>query len=458
MTSVGFVPRTPRVRPVSVPPANAFPHRRRLGLALLAVALCAAGVAVGTAVPPGPAGGVGPPTAADACAPGWVTAWQAAAQPAPAAVLPEGATTMRMVVQPQVTGTQVRVRLSNEFGTTPLVVGTVSAARSDGAAGLVPGSVRPVTFGGRAGVVIPPGSRAVSDPVPVVAEVGVPLAVSIHLPVRPEVLTRHAVALQTSYLSRTGDVALVAEGAAFETAVPSWLVLTGVDVLAPRPVNAVVAVGDSITDGIGSPSDADERWSDALVERLARVGGTSRMAVLNAGISRNQLLVDDPVVLGESPLTRFDRDVIAAAGATDVVLHIGTNDIAAGRSADEVIAGLQRFTDRAHAGGKRVFLTTITPSDAGAHGTREANATREAVNLWVRTHGRDDADGVFDFATAVADPARPSRLAPAFDAGDGLHLSAAGYRALAGSVDPGRLSGSPCLADSTPVRVLVSGS
>ena len=143
-------------------------------------------------------------------------------------------------------------------------------------------------------------------------------------------------------------------------------------------------------------------------------------------------------------------------GATDVVLHIGTNDIAAGRSGPEIVDGLVRFAGLARAAGMRVFLTTITPSDAGPHGTVRAAAARDAVNRWVREQGAEHADGVFDFAAAVADPARPDRLLGRYDSGDGLHLSEAGYRALADAVDVTRLSGSPCLADRSPARVALS--
>jgi lysophospholipase L1-like esterase len=388
-------------------------------------------------------------TSTPGCAPGWVAAWHAAAQPVPADPALAGRT-LRMVVVPQVTGSQVRVRLSNAYGTTPMQVGTVSAAWSDGAAGLVPGTVRPAAFAGQPGVTVAPGAEVVSDPVALVSEAGRPLAVSIVLATPPDVLTQHAVALRTSYLSRPGDAAMAADGAAFDTPVTSWMVLTGVEVLAPRPVNAVVTIGDSITDGVGA--GAEERWSDALSRRLTAAGGPSVMSVLNAGISRNQLLADAPLEDGDSPMARYDRDV---AGASDVVLHIGTNDIAAGRSADEIVAGMVRFAERARAAGTRVVLTTITPSATGAHGTPQAVATRDAVNTWVRAHGAEHADGVADFATAVADPAQPARLAPAFDSGDGLHLSAAGYRALADALDPSLLTGSPCL-DGGPSRVLVS--
>jgi len=390
-------------------------------------------------------------TPAGACRPSWSTGWQAAAQPGPAQPGLAGAT-VRMVVHPQATGSEVRLRLSNLYGTTPLAVGAVTAARSDGAAGLVLGTARPVPFGGKQAVVIPPGAEVVSDAVPLVAEAGSPLAVSLFLPAVPQMITQHY-AMQAAYLSGRGD-ATFGDASAFGPQLPSSVVLTGVDVRAPRPVNSVVAVGDSITDGMGAAQG--QSWPDVLGARLVEAGGSTTMAVLGAGISGNRLLADSGPQHGDVPLARFDRDVSAAGGATDVVLSIGTNDIAAGRTAADIAAGLQSFAERARAAGKRVFLTTVTPSEAGAHGTPAAVATRHELNAWVREQGPAYADGVFDFAAAVADPARPSRLAPAFDAGDGLHLSAAGYRALAAAVDPAQLSGSPCLAGNPPARVLVA--
>jgi lysophospholipase L1-like esterase len=400
--------------------------------------------------------------AAAACGPTWVTAWQAAMQPGPPPRAVAGGGTLRMVVRPQVAGAQIRVRLSNVYGSAPLTVDAVSAARAgggppDGSAheravvaggsgGAAAAAVEPVTFGGRAATVIPPGAEAVSDPVPVSA--AGPLAVTIAVPALPDVVSEHPVALQTSWLAP--------RGAALGTPTTSWLLLSGLDVLAPRPVHAVVAVGDSITDGVGTAPDADARWTDVLAARLTAAGGDATMTVLNAGISRNELLADG--VGGPPPQARFAGDVTGALGATDVVLNIGTNDIAAGRDAAAIEAGLVRFTDAAQAAGKRVFLTTITPSTAGTHGTPQAVATRNAVNTWIRTQGRAHAAGLVDFAAAVADPAHPDRLAPAADAGDGLHLSAAGYRALAAAVPVAALSGSPCLAEDPATLALSATS
>jgi lysophospholipase L1-like esterase len=392
---------------------------------------------------------------AEACDPAWVTAWETSPQAVPP-TQPLGGRTLRMIVHPQVAGSQVRIRLSNRFGSVPLPLGPVTAARAAAGAALVSGTVRPVTFRGASATSVPPGAELVSDPVPVPSEPGHPIAVSLVLPQTPAVVAEHPVALQTSYLSGPGDASRDDGGAAFTTQVGSWLVLTGVDVLAPHPVNAVVAMGDSITDGVGSGADTDTRWSDALSDRLARRGGPAAMAVLNAGISRNELLADRGRDGGDAPLARFGREVADVPGATDVVLHIGTNDIAAGRSAQEIVDGLVRFAAAARAANRRVFLTTITPSDNGEHGTPRARAVRDAVNRWVRERGRYHADGVFDFATAVADPNDPARLLGRYDAGDGLHLSEAGYRALAGAVDVTRLTGSPCLGARSTGRVALA--
>ncbi len=436
-----------------VPPR--VPSRRRSLPALAATigAVAVAGLVVGLV---GFRGAPSPPRLApgDACGPAWVTAWQAAMQPGAAPHGVQGAT-LRMIVRPRATGAQVRVRLSNAYGTAPLSVDAVSAARSAGGAALVPGTVQPVTFGGRGATVIPAGGTAVSDAVSVVADTATPLAVTISMPQLPPVVSEHPVALQTSWLARR-DLLPGAAGRAFGVPLTSWFVLSGVDVLTPRPVHAVVAVGDSITDGVGTAPDADARWTDALAGRLAAAGGGATMAVLNAGISRNELLADTAVG-GDTPQDRYARDVAAAVGATDVLLNIGTNDIAAGRDAAAIEAGLARFAEAARAAGKRVFLTTITPSAVGDHGTPAAVATRDAVNAWVRVHGREHASGVVDFAAAVADPAHPERLDRGADAGDGLHLSAAGYRALAAAVPVNALTGSPCLADSAPASVALSG-
>ena len=253
--------------------------------------------------------------------------------------------TLRLIVRPQLTGSEVRIRLSNAYGDAPLVIGAASVARVDGRRRGV-GHAAAVTFDGRPRVTIPAGQDLVSDPVPLVVEAGRALAVSIHLSSAPA--GRHGAPGRPADLLPVRARRLHPDAGRRTVRHPDQL-LAG----AHRPrraaararANAVVAVGDSITDGFGSKVNADQRWTDALARRLADAGGPATMAVLNAGLSANQLLADDPQRAGVAPIDRFERDVAAVAGATDVVLHIGTNDIAAGRSVDEITAGLQHFAE-----------------------------------------------------------------------------------------------------------------
>jgi len=388
-------------------------------------------------------------TAEPQCAPHWVAAWNASPVAASADAGPDrpevGGRSLRMIVRPSVAGTQIRLLLSNRYGAQPLELRSVSA----GLAGVGPALASPavaVTFSGQPTGRVPAHDVLVSDPVPVSVSPASELAVSMFVPGQPAVVSEHPWALRTSYLSDPGDIAGSVDGSGFDHPVSSWLVLTGVDVQTARTTNAVLLMGDSITDGVGSSPNTDRRVSDDLAQRLATLGGAEKMAVLNAGISGNRLLADYPSWAGEPALNRLGWEVVGRPGVTDVILHAGTNDLAAGASARSVVDGMVQFVDEAHRAGLRVFLTTITPADTGPHGTAAAVAARQEVNDWVRSQGRSHADGVFDFAAAVADVSRSSRLVASFDAGDGLHLSDSGYEALANAVDPTVLSGSRCLA------------
>lgn len=380
--------------------------------------------------------------APSSCGPSWVTGWHAAQQSVPGDQL--AGRTLRMQARPRIDGTQVRLRLSNRYGSGSLVIGAATVAR--GGAGPSATAVVPVGVGGRRDIAIPAGREVLTDPVPVAVTEGAPLAVSLYLAEVPTRISSHPVAVQTAFLSGPGDATDAAGGAGFDTTLQSWPVLAGVEVLAGRPAAAVVLVGDSIVDGVGSTPDGQDRLTDALATRLRVAGGDRTMTVLNAGLSRNQLLDDDPRDGGDSPLTRLDTDVAGAPAARDVLLQAGTNDIEAGATAPEIVEGLARFADAVRASGRRALLATIPPSTLSVRGAPQGVAVREQVNDWVRTRSAPHADGVVDFAAAVADPSDPRRLRAAFDSGDGLHPSPAGYRALADAVPVPALSGSPCRA------------
>jgi lysophospholipase L1-like esterase len=360
----------------------------------------------------------------------WVTAWAASPQAA------RGAggfshQTIRDVVFMSAGGDAVRLVLTNAYGTTALRVGQVTVAVAGAGAAIVPGSVRPVTFGGRATVAIPAGAQAVSDPVLMRVPALRDLAVSIYLPARTAAPTMHVDSQQYTWASAAGDHAAAVSAAAFPVARKSWFILSGVLVSGSRASGTVVALGDSITDGAHSTFGANARWPDDLARRLGSRPGPT-LSVADEGIAGDRLLGGSPAFPGA--LTRFDRDVLARPGVRDIIVLIGINDIGfrAGVGARAIITGYEQLITQAHARGLKIIGATLLPFRGAGYYSAAKEATREAVNLWIRTSGA--FDGVIDFATIMSDPADPLSLRPAYNSGDHLHPSDAGYRAMASAI------------------------
>ncbi|HXJ34343.1 MAG TPA: GDSL-type esterase/lipase family protein [Candidatus Eisenbacteria bacterium] len=356
--------------------------------------------------------------------------------------------TLRLVVNPTLGGTRVRVRLSNRFGSQSVTFGGGTIARRASGAELVPQTRRRLRFGRKRSVTIAPGTEVTSDPVRLRFEAFQDLAVSLHVQGASAPSTQHATALQTSYVSPVGggDHTTAEVGTAFTKTLAIWPFLTDVEVRAPRRVGALVALGDSITDGLRSPTDQNLRYPDVLARRLAAAG--TRLGVQIEGISGNQVLRDAAApTFGPKLLDRLDRDVLDQAGASVVLLMEGTNDIGVPPppGAAQVIDGLRTVIDRMRSAGLRVILGTLPPCKGFAlalHGTPGAIAARNEINDWIRTGGA--ADAMVDFHAVLRDPTDPDRLAPEFDSGDHLHPSAAGYAAMANAIDLGLLVTTTC--------------
>lgn len=338
--------------------------------------------------------------------------------------------TVRMPVHTSVGGSSVRIRLTNAYAGDPVRIGHATVGlRAGGSAVARPFDVR---FSGKHGVTIPAGGQAVSDPVGLAVPALTDLVVSLHLPGQVTHITDHWWAQQTVYWTEygAGDHAADPTGDAFTWTTTSWPFLSGVDVTAPRN-RAVVALGDSITDGSFSTADTDQRWPDLLSARLnaCRPGA----GVLNAGITSNRITAG--TATNPSALDRLDRDVLSQPGARTLILFEGINDLG-GASAEQIIAGMTEIADRAHRRRMRVVAATITPYKDFVWGgwTEETEARRRRVNAFVR-----DSGGVFDdyadFDRAVRDPADPQRLGAAYDSGDHLHPDDAGMKAFADSID-----------------------
>jgi lysophospholipase L1-like esterase len=386
---------------------------------------------------------------------GWIATW--AASPEPAELDPNQAIlnlqdqTVRERVRISVGGSQIRIRLSNEYGSSPLFVGSVTVAVPKDPASVKSGSIQAVTFGGRNSIAIPAGAPAISDPVALTVAYGAEISISLYLPKRVTTPTWHALALKRAVVSSQGDHTYdeKIQGA---TEASKSMFVSAVLVPAQPSQRLVVAFGDSIVDGDGSTFDADRNWPSDLIRRLGKTPNGSKLAVVNEGIAGNRLVGDGPLAsLGVSALARFDRDALSMPGVTHIVLLEGINDLgfpgaklgelsladpADVRSAEDLTGAYRQLIARAHARGIKLIGTTITPCegvDIPGYYSDAKEATRQAVNKWIRTSSA--FDGVIDFDAVLRDPDHPSRLLPRFASEDHLHPNDAGYQAMADAID-----------------------
>ncbi len=353
--------------------------------------------------------------------------------------------TLREIVHTSIGGNTVRVRLSNAYGKQTVDIGAAHIALRAKGAEITAGSDRVLTFSGRPSVSIPANAMVLSDPVKLDVPASGDLAISIFIPKVTTGAGIHYSAQQTSYTG-AGDqtgAASIKEPAT----ITSWIFLTGVDVMAPESAAAVVAFGDSITDGARSTVDANLRWPNVLSDRLQAQRKGKKIGVVDAGIGGNRILHDAiaNVRFGVNALARFESDVLAQPGVKYLIILEGINDLGhAGTSApesetvssDDLIAGMKQMIERAHEKGIKVFGATITPFEGTVfpgYFTPEKEVKRKAVNAWIR-NGKA-FDGVIDFEKAVRDPKNPDRILAAYDGGDRLHPSDAGYKAMGESID-----------------------
>ncbi|MBV8589467.1 MAG: lysophospholipase [Acetobacteraceae bacterium] len=418
----------------------------------------------------------------------WVTAWAGSvqgpypvgnpsAQPVLSFAFPSAQTgardqSFRLIIRPDIWAKQARLRFSNAFGTRNITLDSVYAGLQMSGAAILPGTNVPVTFNGQRSVALSPGQSIWSDPVTLGfvqpgAMQGRKLAVSFHALGETGPMTWHAKALTTSYLSPPGAGANAAQAEielGFPFSTTSWYFLDAIDMDAPPGTQAVVALGDSITDGTASTLNGDDRWPDVLSRRLHAAYG-ERFSVVNAGIGGNQVVgpaeyaPEHPFPGGASALQRLDRDVLSLSGVKTVIWLEGINDFSknGNATAEAVEAGMKEGVARIRGRipGARVVGATLTSalgSTNPGHGSPEQDAKRQALNEFIR--GGALFDSVADFDKVTIDP-KTGGLRPEFvpesttgGPGDKLHPNRAGYQAMGASIPLAIITGEP--AQQTP--------
>jgi lysophospholipase L1-like esterase len=387
----------------------------------------------------------------------WVATWAAAPQQGRGAVAPGAQRgqaggpppaptafsdqTVRMVVRTSLGGRRARVTLSNVFGNAPLTIGSAHVALRSKESAITAGSDRALMFNGKSSVTIAQGASMTSDPVDLEIPALGDLAISVYIPGESGQLTTHGTGLHTTYISK-GNVTS-APMLDDTTTTRSWYWITSVDVMAPADAGAIVAFGDSITDGATSTNDADRSWPSVLAARLVASPGAPKLSVLNLGISGNRILTDGA---GVNALARFDRDVLGQAGVKWLMIMEGINDIggttgpprgnappATPVTADDLILPMKQMIERAHTHGIKVIGCTLTPYQGAAYYSDKGEEVRMAVNQWIKTGGAFDA--VIDYDRVTQDSANTKTFKATFNNTDHLHPNDVGYKAMADSVD-----------------------
>lgn len=340
--------------------------------------------------------------------------------------------TVRQILKLTTGGDEIRVRFSNEFGSTMMKIGAarIGLAAADGS--IVPGTERPLTFnGGQTSFNVPQFAPILTDPVKMKVAARQALAISVYLP--EEV---RSPAHRPSLFIAKGDQTAAATLTDPVTG-RSGALVSRVEVRSAATKAVVVAFGDSITEGGSTSPVAYGSWPDSLADRIAKSPQAGKIAVVNAGVSGGRLLREGS---GPAALARFDRDVCSVPGATHVILLEGINDIGNGQrrppedpTIEELVGAYRQIIQRSHDCGLKIFGATLTPYEGASYYSVAGEAKRQALNNFIRTSGA--FDGVIDFEKATRDPAAPTKWNPAVQRGDNLHPNAAGYEAMAAAVD-----------------------
>jgi len=361
--------------------------------------------------------------------PGWEAAESTALAYAPT-LGPWDNQTLRMVARISTGGTSIRIRLADTFSSQAAQIGHVTVGTQMNGGSTLETVPTTVTFGGAQAVTIPAGGTVASDPVPFTVAANTRLLVSIYIAAGAQLsqAPRHDYADETEYNHLGGDVS-TAQYYPTSNTFSFTTLLDGIDVQSAAPAT-VVAVGDSITDGLNTMSDTDTRWPDYLSARLAGTG----LAVVDEGIGGNRA-TSDQGASGQSLQNRWQRDVLSIPGVRDVVDADGINDLRGGVSAATLEQAQASLVASAHAAGLHILLSTITPCAGETQCTTAVQAQIAAYNVWVRS-GVSGADGVADFDAAVD---AGGVLKPIYDSGDHLHPNSAGAAVMGAAVPTGQL-------------------
>ncbi len=377
-------------------------------------------------------------------APHWVPVWYASPEPVGPVDKKLENTTLRQIVRVSAAGNTIRLRVSNAYGTDPLHIDAIRVANRLAGSRIDVTTDTTVTFSGHDGVTLAPGAWVLSDPISLTVAAQGDVAVSLYVSTPTPLTTEHdnqrgALYVATGNLTRAADLPVAPVDIGIGSGCP-WL--AEVEVSGTPAKSAVVAFGDSITDGYGITPDTGGTWPQILGQRFN--DAHIPLSVVNAGISGNRLLHNGQWIrFGDAALARFDRDVLAQPNVSATIVLIGINDLGHSKgpgapeyvSGQDIIDGLTQIAERAHERGIRVYAATLTPFKGTVftdYYSDEKETQRLLINAWIRQSKL--FDGVIDFDAAVVAPDAPGHMRPDLELSDHLHPNDAGARVMADAV------------------------
>ena len=342
---------------------------------------------------------------------------------------------LRQIVEISFGGKEVALKLSNEFNTeeTEILGVELAEANTQGSSWHISTSTStPLTFNGLRGVTMKPGEVIVSDPAAFKMKPRMNVAITIHFGKASNTdVTGHPGSRTSSYIAK-GDTKDF-RGAKETT---HWYYINSLLVVTPQGKNgAIAAIGNSITDGRGTTTNGQNRWTDVLSKRLLKNKKTKNLSVLNLGLGGNCVLRGG---LGPTANSRYQRDVLKQEGVKYAIVFEGVNDLGGSRdgeaTAKELIESFKKMIGLAHEKGIKIYGATIMPFKGNGYYNESREKGRQMVNEWIRTSG--EYDGVIDFDAYTRDPEQPDRLNPTFlFENDWLHPNASGYQKMGESID-----------------------
>jgi lysophospholipase L1-like esterase len=390
--------------------------------------------------------GASMPATAPASATKWIDAWAVSYLPttvngAVQSTRTFNNQTLRLNVFAKLGGTQARVKLTNRFTTVPLVIGAAHIARRTSGAAIDPATDHALTFKGETKVTIPPGEELWSDPVALEIPQHADVAISMFVLDSYQPTGFHPTGLKTSYIGdgdMTAAATLAASGApgggrgrGNGRTIDQVFLVSGLQVMAPANTHVIVTIGDSITDGAASMTDANGSWPDILSKRLPKLAEGTPVAVINMGIGSNRFVTADRA--GPTGTMRFEEDVLARPNVTHVIILEGINDISYEQVKPEaLIDAYKAAIAKAHAKGIKVIMATLLPIQNSTKDTPANLATQQAVNKWIRAG--EGFEGVIDFEKVMQDPVNPLRIRANLT-GDFVHPNTQGYKLMGESID-----------------------